>query len=139
MVVDPGPNLEAHAHDARYEALEQVRLDLGVDVVLLGHTADDQAETVLLNVLRGAAASGLSGMAPRRGCRVRPLLHYRRTDTQALCDALGVEVLADPMNDDRTFRHVVLRHDVLPMLSALADARSRARPRTPGRHPPFRV
>jgi len=118
--VDPGANLEARARTARYDALERARADLGTEVVLVGHTADDQAETVLLNVLRGAAASGLSGMARRHGRLVRPLLGFRRTDTGALCEALGLDVLTDPMNDDRTFRRVVLRHDVLPMLSALA-------------------
>jgi tRNA(Ile)-lysidine synthase len=89
--------------------------------VLVGHTADDQAETVLLNVLRGAAASGLAGMAPRHGALVRPLLELRRAETRALCDALGLAVIDDPMNDDRAFRRVAIRHDVLPYLSALAE------------------
>jgi tRNA(Ile)-lysidine synthase len=52
---------------------------------------------------------------------VRPLLGYRREQTRALCAALGLDVLADPMNDDRSFRRVAIRHDVLPMLSALAE------------------
>ena len=90
-------------------------------VVLVGHTADDQAETVLLNVLRGAASSGLAGMAARRGTVVRPLLDARRADTRALCAALGLPVFDDPMNDDRAFRRVAIRHDVLPYLSALAE------------------
>ncbi len=90
-------------------------------MVLVGHTADDQAETVLLNVLRGAAASGLAGMAARHGTIVRPLLDRRRDDTRALCAALGVDVVLDPMNDDRAFRRVAIRHDVLPYLSALAE------------------
>jgi tRNA(Ile)-lysidine synthase len=119
--VAPGPNLEARARDARYRALEQARVALGADVALVGHTADDQAETVLLNVLRGAAASGLAGMAPRHGTVVRPLLGVRRADTRALCDALDLPVLDDPMNDDRAFRRVAIRHDVLPYLSALAE------------------
>jgi tRNA(Ile)-lysidine synthase len=121
VAVEPGSNLEARARDARYAALERARVELGADVVLVGHTADDQAETVLLNVLRGAAASGLAGMAPRHGTVVRPLLGVRRTDTRALCDALGLMVLDDPMNDDRAFRRVAIRHDVLPYLSALAE------------------
>jgi tRNA(Ile)-lysidine synthase len=118
--VESGPNLEARARDARYEALEQARAALDAEAVLVGHTADDQAETVLLNVLRGSATAGLAGMAPRHGRIVRPLLGVRRADTRALCAALGLDVVTDPMNDDRTFRRVVIRHDVLPMLSALA-------------------
>lgn len=118
--VEAGPNLEARARDARYAALDAARVVAGASWVLVGHTADDQAETVLLNVLRGSAASGLSGMAVRNGAVVRPLLGLRRADTHALCDELGVDVLADPMNDDRTFRRVAIRHDVLPVLSALA-------------------
>jgi tRNA(Ile)-lysidine synthase len=119
--VDEGTNLEARARDARYAALERARVAVGADVVLVGHTADDQAETVLLNVLRGAAATGLAGMAPRRGTLVRPLLHVRRGDTRALCAGLGLDVLVDPMNDDRAFRRVAIRHDVLPLLSSLAE------------------
>ena len=119
--IDAGPNLEARAREARYAALDAARVDVGADVVLVGHTADDQAETVLLNVLRGSAAAGLAGMAPRHGRVVRPLLAVRRHDTRALCDALGCAVLSDPMNDDRTFRRVAIRHDVLPLLSSLAE------------------
>jgi tRNA(Ile)-lysidine synthase len=119
--VAAGPNLEARAREARYDALDEARAEIGAGVVLVGHTADDQAETVLLNVLRGSAGAGLAGMAPRHGTVVRPLLGYRREQTHALCAALGLPVLADPMNDDRGFRRVVIRHDVLPMLSALAE------------------
>jgi tRNA(Ile)-lysidine synthase len=119
--VTAGPNLEARAREARYEALERARVELDAAVVLVGHTTDDQAETVLLNVLRGSAGSGLAGMAPRHGHVVRPLLGYRREQTRALCEALGLSVLTDPMNDDRAFRRVAIRHDVLPMLSALAE------------------
>jgi len=116
-----GSNLEARARDARYTALDVARVEVGADVVLVGHTADDQAETVLLNVLRGAASAGLAGMAGRRGTVVRPLLDARRSDTRSLCAALGLPVFDDPMNDDRAFRRVAIRHDVLPYLSALAE------------------
>jgi tRNA(Ile)-lysidine synthase len=121
VALEPGPNLEARARDARYAALESARVEHAADVVLVGHTADDQAETVLLNVLRGAAASGLAGMAARHGTVVRPLLDLRRAETRALCDALALAVIDDPMNDDRSFRRVAIRHDVLPYLSALAE------------------
>lgn len=121
VTVVPGPNLEARARDARYAALDAARREHGAEVVLVGHTADDQAETVLLNVLRGAAASGLGGMARRHGRVVRPLLALRRSDTRELCVARELMVLDDPMNHDRAFRRVAIRRDVLPLLSTLAD------------------
>jgi tRNA(Ile)-lysidine synthase len=118
--VTTGPNLEARARDCRYDALERARAEVGAEFVLVGHTADDQAETVLLNVLRGAAGAGLAGMSPRRGRIVRPLLGFRRADTRAVCDALRIAVLDDPMNHDVEFRRVAIRREVLPMLSRLA-------------------
>jgi tRNA(Ile)-lysidine synthase len=118
--VAPGSNLEERARDARYEALESARIEHGATAVLVAHTADDQAETVLLNVLRGAASAGLSGMRARPGFLVRPLLGFRRAETAAICDALGVVVLHDPMNDDEAFRRVAVRRRVLPMLEGVA-------------------
>jgi tRNA(Ile)-lysidine synthase len=119
--IAPGANVEARARDARYAALDAARADVGADVVLVGHTADDQAETVLLNVLRGSAASGLAGMALRHGSVVRPLLRYRRAETRAICAALELDVLDDPMNEDPAFRRVAIRQQVLPLLSTLAE------------------
>jgi tRNA(Ile)-lysidine synthase len=85
--------------------------------VLVGHTADDQAETVLLNVLRGSAAAGLGAMAVRRGHIVRPMLELRRSDTEAVCAQLGIEPVRDPTNDDVSMRRNWIRHEVLPQLS----------------------
>jgi tRNA(Ile)-lysidine synthase len=118
--VPRGSNLEERARDARYEALEAARAEHDATAVLVGHTADDQAETVLLNILRGAAGTGLSGMPSRRGFVVRPLLGVRRVETSALCAALGLPVLHDPMNDDESFRRVAVRRHVLPVLSDVA-------------------
>ena len=120
VTIEPGPNLEARARDARYAALEDVRADVGASAVLVGHTADDQAETVLLNVLRGAATAGLAGMPATRGRIARPLLGWRRADTHALCSRLGLPVFDDPMNHDPGFRRVVIRHEVLPLLERVA-------------------
>ncbi|HMG44054.1 MAG TPA: tRNA lysidine(34) synthetase TilS [Acidimicrobiales bacterium] len=106
--VEPGPNLEARARAARYAMLPEG--------VLTGHTADDQAETVLLNLLRGAGLDGLAGMAPER----RPLRRLRRAETVELCRSLGLEPFHDPSNDDPAFRRNRVRHEVLPLLSDVA-------------------
>ncbi len=115
--VGPGPNLEARARDARYAALDAAADRHGATAILVGHTADDQAETVLLALLRGSAGPGLAGMPVRRGRLVRPLLGVRRADTEACAAALGIDPVRDPSNDDRSFRRAWIRHDVLPMLA----------------------
>lgn len=107
--VTPGPDLEARARAARYAALPTD--------VLTGHTADDQAETVLLNLLRGAGLDGLQGMSPAN----RPLLSLRRAETRALCDGLGLTVVDDPSNRDPAFRRNRVRHELLPLLDAIAE------------------
>jgi tRNA(Ile)-lysidine synthase len=119
--IEPGSNLEARARDARYAALDAARVAVGADAVLVAHTADDQAETVLLNLLRGAATTGLGGMAPRRGRIVRPLLGVRRSETRAFCRELGITVLDDPMNHDPAFRRVAVRTELLPILERIAE------------------
>lgn len=118
--IGAGPNLEARARDARYAALDAARVAAGATWVVVAHTADDQAETVLLNVLRGAAATGIAGMAARRDRIARPLLGLRRAETHALCATLGLAVVEDPMNADVAFTRVALRRQVLPLLEALA-------------------
>ncbi len=118
--IAPGANLEERARDARYDALEAARLEHGATAVLVAHTADDQAETVLLNILRGAAGTGLAGMSERRGALARPLLGFRRAETTALCEALALQPLHDPMNFDEAFRRVAVRRRVLPLLEGVA-------------------
>jgi len=90
---------EAAARVARYDALEAVAAELGAVAVLLGHTLDDQAETVLLGLARGAGARTLAGMPVRRGLLRRPLLGLRRTDTVAVCAELGLDPWHDPTNE----------------------------------------
>jgi tRNA(Ile)-lysidine synthase len=116
-----GPNLESRAREARYAALERVRAELGAEAILIAHTRDDQAETVLLQMLRGAAATGLSGMAGRRGFVRRPLLTSRRRETHELCARLGLSPVHDPMNDDLHHRRVWLRREVIPRLEGGTD------------------
>ncbi len=107
--VGDGPNLEARARSARYGALPED--------VLTGHTCDDQAETVVINVLRGAALDGMAGMRP--GPR-HPLLGLRRHETLSVCSAVGLDVVDDPSNHDRRFLRNRVRHDLLPVLSEAA-------------------
>lgn len=116
--IAPGANLEARARAARYAALERVRACVGADAILVAHTRDDQAETVLLQMLRGAGTTGLSGMSPQRGFVHRPLLGFRRRDTHELCARLGLAPEPDPMNDDLRHRRVWLRREVIPRLEA---------------------
>ena len=116
-VAGPG-GLEAAARTARYAALEETAADAGAVAVLLGHTLDDQAETVLLGLARGSGPRSLAGMPPRRGLFVRPLLGVRRSVTAAACTALGLPVWSDPHNADRRFARVRVRLDALPALEA---------------------
>ncbi len=114
--IAPGSNLEARARTARYAALHEARAALGATAILVGHTADDQAETVLLNLLRGAASAGLAGMAARRGVVARPLLRVRRAPVRAVAASRGLTVVDDPTNADTRWRRAWIRHTVLPLL-----------------------
>jgi tRNA(Ile)-lysidine synthase len=109
---------EAAARAVRYAALEKAAADTGAAAVLLGHTLDDQAETVLLGLARGSGPRSLAGMPPRRGVFTRPLLGVRRSVTAAACAALGLRPWADPHNADRRFARVRVRLDALPALEA---------------------
>ena len=109
---------EAAARTARYAALDVAAEEHRADVVLLGHTRDDQAETVLLGLARGSGARSLSGMAPRQGRYRRPLLDLTREDTRAACAAEGLAPWEDPHNDDPAFARSRVRARVLPVLEA---------------------
>jgi tRNA(Ile)-lysidine synthase len=124
---------EAAARTARYDALERTAAELGAAAVLLGHTLDDQAETVLLGLARGSGARSLAGMPPRRGVYRRPLLTVRRSVTVAACAALGLDPWHDPHNADRRFARVRVRLDALPALeAALGPGVAEALARTAG-------
>lgn len=113
--VEPGGDLEARARLARYQALP--------DGALVGHTADDQAETLLLNLARGAGLDGLSGMrASAGGPRhvLRPILALRRTETRAFVTALGLGTVTDPSNFEARFRRNRVRHELLPLLAEIS-------------------
>ena len=106
---------EAAARQARYRALD-TEARARPATVLLGHTLDDQAETVLLGLARGSGGRSLAGMAPRAGHLLRPFLHVRRAITEQACAELGLEAWQDPHNTDRRFSRVRVRQSVLPTL-----------------------
>lgn len=108
--VGDGPNLESRAREARYAILPPD--------VMTGHTADDQAETMLLNLMRGASSTGLAAMRP--GLR-RPILALRRAATANLCATLAVTAVDDPSNRDPAFLRNRVRHELLPAMNALAQ------------------
>ena len=107
---------EAAARTARYAALSEAAAELGATAVLLGHTLDDQAETVLLGLARGSGAGSLQGMAAVTGLYVRPLLGIRRATTVQACADAGLEPWLDPQNDDGAYSRVRVRRRVLPVL-----------------------
>jgi tRNA(Ile)-lysidine synthase len=107
---------EAAARTARYEALTATADRLAGNLLLLGHTLDDQAETVLLGLARGSGARSLAGMAVRSGRLLRPFLELRRSTTAAAVEALGLTPWVDPHNADPAFTRARVRHDLLPAL-----------------------
>lgn len=113
----PGP--EAAARRARYAAFELASKESGARAVLLGHTMDDQAETVLLGLARGSGARSIAGMAPAAGGYLRPLLGLRRAQTVAACTAQGLVPWHDPQNDDLAFSRTRVRTQLLPLMEQL--------------------
>jgi tRNA(Ile)-lysidine synthase len=118
-VVRSGEGLEADARRARYAALEAEVARRGAVALLLGHHADDQAETLLLRLARGTGPDGLGGMAAVSGVRVRPLLRIRRVDLARHCELEGLPSALDPMNRDLGVRRVRVRDELLPALARL--------------------
>jgi len=118
--VGSGGGPEAAARTARYDALLRVARQRGAAAILVAHTLDDQAETVLLGLARGSGAASLQGMAPRSELAgvviLRPLLAVRRRTTRAACAASGLAPWHDPHNGDARFTRVRVRERVLPVL-----------------------
>ena len=120
QVEAPGMGVEAAARSARYAALAELAQRRRCSLVLLGHTLDDQAETVLLGLARGSGGRSIAGM--RRAFSegpvrfARPLLDLTRAETEAACAAEGIEFWRDPHNEDPRFTRARVRHRVLPVL-----------------------
>jgi len=110
--------LESSARRARYAALEKCARENNAVAVLLGHTKDDQAETVLLGLARGSGARSLSGMSEVSGIYVRPFLEISRQQTLKACAELNLKPWNDPHNEDETFLRVKVRKNVLPVMES---------------------
>jgi tRNA(Ile)-lysidine synthase len=116
--LEKGSSIEAWATVARGNAANDVGREIGASVTAEGHTLDDQAETVLLNLIRGSGLDGIVGIDPghRRDALVQPLFEVERTEVEAFCRALHLRPRRDPMNEDRRFLRAAIRHEVMPVL-----------------------
>ena len=131
VTVDVKEGLEASARKVRYEALNEVAEQENAVAVFLGHTKDDQAETVLLGLARGSGTRSLSGMAHQNGLYVRPLLEISRNQNEEFCKEVGLEYWNDPHNQDSQFARVRVRTEALPVLEknigpGISDALARS-------------
>jgi tRNA(Ile)-lysidine synthase len=114
-----GASIQARARDLRYRALQEIATSHEADCIAVGHTQDDQAETVLARVLRGAGVRGLGGIEARRSDGVmRPLFDCRRSDVRAYAVGRALPFVDDPSNHQHAFERVRIRHAVLPTLAA---------------------
>jgi len=131
VTVDIKDGLEASARKARYKAINQVAKQKKAVAVFLGHTKDDQAETVLLGLARGSGTRSLSGMAYHNGIYVRPLLEITRIQNEEFCKEIGLDYWSDPHNLDQQFARVRVRTEALPILEksigpGISDALARS-------------
>ncbi|MGZ6372852.1 MAG: tRNA lysidine(34) synthetase TilS [Candidatus Limnocylindria bacterium] len=122
LAAERGEGIEEAGRQARYAFFDAVAESIGPDtLVMTAHTADDQAETVLLHLARGTGLAGLAGIAPRRGRIVRPLLDQRRAVLRRALDEAGIAYRLDPSNADPRFRRNRARAGLVPALEALHD------------------
>ena len=117
VTVDRGGSLEASARAARYAALEACAARIGAARIAVGHTADDQAETVLMRLVQGAGVRGLAGIPPVRGRIIRPLIQLSRSVLEAELRCAGIAWVEDPTNRDPKFLRNRIRHELLPLLA----------------------
>lgn len=117
-------SIEAVAHDVRYEFLDRARVRLGATLVATGHTADDQAETMLWHLARGAGVRGLAGIRYRRDRVIRPLLDLSRAELEEWLGERGLAFRLDSSNQDRRFTRNRIRHHVLPTLTSAVSPRA---------------
>lgn len=121
LALEPGAGLEERARDARYAALKELAQTAGLSVIATAHTGSDQAETVLMRLLRGTALRGAAGiLAERADGVIRPLLFATRAQTVQYVTEAGVPFIRDPMNDDPTYLRVRVRQQLMPVVEGLA-------------------
>jgi tRNA(Ile)-lysidine synthase len=120
LALPQGPGLEARARETRYRALEALRLERRLSWVATAHTASDQAETLLMRLVRGTALRGAAGIRETRGAVIRPLLGWSRQETLAYLAARRQPFHEDASNGDRRFLRARVRADVLPALEEAA-------------------
>lgn len=125
-----GLGLEEAARELRYAFFKRVAEREGYDLIATAHNADDNAETMLLNLARGASGAGLGGIPPRRGRIIRPLLGLTRAEIEQLLSESGTPHVEDSSNGDETIRRNRIRHAVMPVLRELNPAFSAAAART---------
>ena len=121
VLVDLVSGIEAGARDARYAALVEIAQETKAVKIFLGHTSDDQAETVLLGLARGSGARSLSAMAHENGIYIRPLLSITRAETEAACKEWKLDFWNDPHNLNTEFTRVKVRREVIPYLEEHLD------------------
>ncbi|CAN2226171.1 MesJ tRNA(Ile)-lysidine synthase MesJ [Candidatus Nanopelagicaceae bacterium] len=121
VLVDLVSGIEAGARDARYAALVEIAQETKAVKIFLGHTRDDQAETVLLGLARGSGARSLSAMAHENGIYIRPLLSITRAETEAACKEWKLDFWNDPHNLNTEFTRVKVRREVIPYLEEHLD------------------
>jgi tRNA(Ile)-lysidine synthase len=109
-------SIEDAARHARHEFLERARVDANADLIALGHTRDDQAETFLLRLMRGAGSRGLAAMHPRRGAMIRPLIDCRRTELREYLAEQRIAFVDDVSNEDVSIPRNRVRAELLPLL-----------------------
>ncbi len=117
-----GAGVEETAREMRYAFLEPVRSERGLCRIATAHNADDNAETVLLNLVRGAGLSGLCGIPPQRGHIIRPILHLSRAEILAYLTEHNLPYREDASNADTVYRRNYLRHEIIPALKTLNPA-----------------
>lgn len=110
-------SLEEAAREVRYRFLREVARAVGAAKIAVGHQADDQAETLLLNLLRGSGLTGLKAMLPHREGIIRPLLFITREEIEAYCREKGLVPCRDPSNLDKSYRRNKIRHELIPWLA----------------------